>query len=244
MANKLLTNKAVPIIFSVLGAAGVIGCTVLTSIQTAKVCKALDKAKTEKGSELTKKEVVSTAASFYIPVAAADVATIGLIACSSALGYKQNMALVSGCAVMGNYINNYRINTATHVGVEEEAKINELSLAMTGYNYHCTGQIGNDRICRFVDSYSGNYVDSYERQMIDAFYHINRNFALSGRATMNQIYKFTGHPKIDNGDNVGFDCEEELYWVDVEFELIDATATPPVVRINYIYDPINLEEYM
>ena len=241
---KLKHSKAMPIIFAVLGAAGVIGSTVITTTQTAKACKALDKAKAKKGSELTKKEVVETAASFYIPVVVVDVATVGCIACSSVLSRKQNLALMSGCTAMGNYIRDYRTKTATLVGVEQEARINEAALQHTNCQCHYGDKtIAPDRNYRFVDTYSGQSVESTERNMIDAFYHINRNYCLKGTVSMNDIYEFTGMNAIDGGDDVGFDISSELYWIDVEFELVDEAANPPAVNINYIWGPEDLEQY-
>ena len=241
--RKILSNKAVPIIFTALGAVGVIGSTVVTAKQTSKACKALDKAKGDKGSELTKKEVVETAASFYIPVVVMDGLTIGCIACSGILSRQQNLALMSGCTAMGNYIRNYRTKTATLVGVEQEAEINKSALQHMEYNFHNNGAIAADRIYRFVDTYSGQTVDKTERQVIDAFYHINRNFVLRGTMTMNDIYEFLGMQPIPEGNDIGFDISSEMFWIDVEFELPDETVNPPVVKIDYVWGPEDLEQY-
>ena len=241
--RKILSNKAVPIIFTALGAVGVIGSTVVTAKQTSKACKALDKAKGDKGSELTKKEVVETAASFYIPVVVADGLTISCIACSGILSRQQNLALMSGCTAMGNYIRNYRTKTATLVSVEQEARINESALQHTSCSWHNTGAIVADRVYRFVDGYSGQTVDRTERQIIDAFYHINRNFVLKGTMSMNDIYEFLEMQPVSKGNDMGFDISSEIFWIDVEFELVDETANPPVVNINYIWGPEDLTRY-
>lgn len=240
---KILSNKTGPIIFAVLGAAGVIGSTVITAKQTAKACKALDKAKTEKGSDLTNKEVVETAASFYIPVVIVDGLTISCIAFSGILSRQQNLALMSGCTAMGNYIRNYRIKTATLVGVEQEARINDAALQHMDYNWCNTGDVRADSVYRFVDTYSGQTVDKTERQIIDAFYHINRNFVMRGTVSMNDIYKFLDMSPLPEGDSIGFDISSEMYWIDTEFELVDETANPPVVNINYIWGPEDLTQY-
>jgi hypothetical protein len=243
--RKLITNKAAPIIFTILGSIGVVGCTVLTSIQTAKACKKLDKAEAEKGSKLTKKEVVETAASFYIPVAVADAVTIGLIVSSEVLSYKQSASLIAGCTAMGNYIREYRTKTAMHVGTEEEARINESALAHIDCDYHYLGPVAQDRVYRFRfrDDPPDRYVDATERSMIDAFYHINRNFVLRGSVGMNEIYEFVGLPPLPEKEHDGFDIESETFWIDVGWEITDETTNPPTAVIDFAWEPVDLREY-
>ena len=51
--------------------------------------------------------------------------------------------------------------------------------------------------------------------MLQAEYHLNRNFALGGGfITLNDFYTFLGIEKIPEGDAIGWMVSDGLYWVD------------------------------
>ena len=51
--------------------------------------------------------------------------------------------------------------------------------------------------------------------MLQAEYHLNRNFAIrGGDGTVNEFYEFLGLAPIDGGDTIGWAVCDELRWVD------------------------------
>ncbi len=93
--TKVFFHKNSPFILTCLGAAGMIGTTVLAVKATPKAMLLLEDAKKEKGEELTKAEVIITAGPAYIPSAVMGVSAIICVFGANALNKKQSASLTS-----------------------------------------------------------------------------------------------------------------------------------------------------
>lgn len=66
----------------------------------------------------------------------------------------------------------------------------------------------------FYDEYSRRYFESSVSRVLQAEYHLNRNFVMSGYLPVNDFYEMLGLSAIDGGEYVGWNCDDGLYWID------------------------------
>ena len=87
-------------------------------------------------------------------------------------------------------------------------------------NFHPLGVVEPDRKVIFYEEVSGESIARYEREVMDAEYHLNRNFVLRGVASLNEFYAFLGLPETRYGDEVGWTVADGYSWIDFEHRLV------------------------
>lgn len=110
-------------ILACVAAAGTIVTTVLAVKATPKVTTILKKAEEDKGEELTKLEVIKTAAPAYIPAVISGAATIACIFGIDLLSRKQQASIMSAYALLESSYNEYRKKVAEIYGVDADEAI-------------------------------------------------------------------------------------------------------------------------
>ena len=96
----------------------------------------------------------------------------------------------------------------------------------------------------FYDRYSNRMFKSTFGQVLQAEYHLNRNFILMGSQTVNDFYEFLGLEPIPYGDDYSWDIESGLQWID--FDQMDEKFTDdgvPYYEIKMVFYPERLDEY-
>ena len=106
--SRLVLKKNGATILTCVGGVGVIATTVMAVKATPKALLLLEEAKKEKGEELTKVEVVKTAAPAYIPTAVMGVSTIACIFSANMLNKRHQAALTSAYALLNQSYKEYR----------------------------------------------------------------------------------------------------------------------------------------
>ena len=81
-------------------------------------------------------------------------------------------------------------------------------------NFHSLDDPGPDQKMLFYEEYSERYFERYEREIMDAEYHLNRNFVLCGYASLNDFYEFLGLEPTELGEEVGWTTDDGIQWVD------------------------------
>ena len=102
-----------------------------------------------------------------------------------------------------------------------------------------------DRYLRWYEPISGQWFYAYEREVMDAEYHFNRNYQLGcGTQTVNNLLYFLNLPDMgEEGYKNGWCAEDEIYWIDFEHdEQNDEDGVYYV--INTVFAPSNIEEYL
>lgn len=225
-------KKAAPTILTCVSAAGVVMTAVLTAKATPKALRCLEEAKTaknaENGEKLTRMETIGACWMTYAPAAIAGIATIGCIFSANALNKRQQAALVSAYALVSKSYNEYRQKVKEVYGAEAHRKVmaalaaeksrsphisSESLCCITSLDFEDSGE--EERL--FYDSISERYFQATISQVLQAEYHMNRNFALSGGfITLNNFYEFLGISPIPEGDTIGWMVSDGLYWVDFD----------------------------
>lgn len=84
-------------------------------------------------------------------------------------------------------------------------------------------QVCLDTDTLYHDSLTDKWFYSNNLNIVNSFYHFNRNYALGGEASIGMLYSFLGVELEEEWDRVGYG--EELYssgivWIDYRLELI------------------------
>lgn len=235
--TKLYLRHNSSTILTCIGAVGVIVTAVMAVKATPKALKLLEEAKEEKGEELTKLEVVKIAAPIYIPPVVVGTSTLLCLFGANVLNQKSQASLASAYALLDNYHKEYRNALIRLHGEEADIEVrNEMARAHCGC--HHIGIDVPDGKFIFYDEISGETITCYEREIMDAEYHINRNFTMRGYASLNEFYHFLGLPQTDFGEELGWSMSDGYSWIDFEHRLITQDdGGPDVYSIDMIFPP-------
>lgn len=227
-SGKYLKNHS-PTILNFIGAIGVIGTAVLAVKSTPKAIKRLERAKDEKGENLTKFEVVNVAGPVYVPTALVGVSTIVCILGANVLNKRQQASLVSAYALLEESYKEYRSSAKKVYGDDADEKIiaemaKEVYVAsQDGWELYNPANDKDSERFLFYDFYSQRYFNAPMGQVINAEYHINRNLQLRGEVSVNDFYEFLGLEPIEGGYTTGWALDEMLegglIWLDFENHL-------------------------
>lgn len=240
---NLYLKRSSPTILCCVAAVGVVGTAIASVKATPKAMKLLEEATDEKGEELSKAETIIAVAHLYIPAVAIGVGTIFCIFGANALNKRQQARLMSAYALLSNYHKEYRNKLIELHGKEADIDIRN-AMVREQCNYHQIDSDVPDGKVIFYDEISGESVVRYEREVIDAEYHFNRNFIMRGYAFLNELYEFLGMPPTEYGGTVGWSLASGIMWVDFEHRLIDNDGGgQPCYLIDMIFLPEILEEW-
>lgn len=228
-------NHKLNYVFAAVASGGVILTTILAVKETPKAIRLLEERQKEE-DELSKLEKVKTVIPTYIPAIASGLATVTLIFASVLSKSKAGVPVIEACAYLDQAYQKCK-------KLVKEQKAEEASYSPDKHKSFAEAL--------FYDFHSDRYFWRTMEEVIDAEYHLNRNFVLQGYATLNDFYLFLGLDPIESGDEIGWDIlsglEELGYkWIDFEHELVDESDdpdTPSYYKIIFPFPPhgLNLE---
>lgn len=223
-------QKATPTILTCIGAVGVVATAVLAVKATPKALEMV-RAGSRKNHDgnpyaATKMEVVKSCWKCYIPATITGAATIVCIFGANALNRRQQASLASAYALVSRSYTDYKRKVKELYGEGAHKKIMESLNAEKSKDMHISScgfvsdsslefEDANEEVRLFYDSFSDRYFQATISQVLQAEYHVNRNFALMGGfVPLNMFYEFLGiEPKQDLA-GFGWWVSDELYWVD------------------------------
>lgn len=222
---KLFLSRNASTILTIVGGFGVVGTAVLAATATPKAMAVVEEAKEEKGEELTTWETVKAAGPAYIPAIAAGAGTLICIFGANVLNKHNQAALTSAYALINESYNQYKgklkelygeeahNNIVDAIAIEKAEEMRVCNYNLTSY---CDLSIadGTSEQVLFYDEFANRYFQSTIEQVMNAEYHINRNFVLRGYVTLNEFYEFLGIEQTEYGSKVGWSVDDEMYWID------------------------------
>lgn len=241
-------------ILTCVGAIGVVLTAVSAVGATPKALKLLDKAKEEKGEDLTKLEVVATAGPAYIPPAVIGAATVTCIFGANALNKRQQAALASAYALIDTSYKEYRAKLKELYGEEADIQVRDAIVKekCSGEGAYAPGYESVDisgEVVTFYDEYRGTYFEATMAAVINAEYHFNRNLCLRGFAELNEFYDFLGLPPVTEGSALGW-CGWQLMdecgscWLDFDHRKVTMDDGMECYILEFSYPPsVDYEEY-
>lgn len=219
-----MKKKVAPILLSIVGAVGVLATAALAIKATPKAMDILK----EKEEKLATQEVIKATWKCYIPTAVSAVVTIGCIAGAGILSERQITAITGAYGVIQNTYKNYisevkkMFGEQTHkdilksIATERATQENitaETLFRITGLSF----EDAKEEEYLFYDQFGDRYFTSTISSVLQAEYHLNRNFCIGGCVTLNDFYELLGIEKTAEGDNLAwssFDCD--YYWLDFD----------------------------
>lgn len=250
-------RKHISTVLCVIATAGIAATAVLTAKATPKAMKLIEEAKKEK-EELSKAETVIAAAPAYIPAIVSGVMTAACIFGANALSIKQQASLMSAYGILHANYGKYTGKVKELFGIKthhdildaiavEKADENVYNYAPDAFGCGSTS-LGTDCIEEekrlFYDAYSDRYFEATMGRVLEAEYHLNRNYALGADVTINDFYLFLGIDKIDGGDDVGWSgYSGEIGWIDFDNYLSKLKDGKECMVISLVFEPMIFEEY-
>ena len=233
--NQLINKSVVrlkrgsPTVLTCLGVAGV-ATTVSAVMATPKAIEKIrkDSLINHDGDPCgySKTEAIRSAWVYYIPSTVIGVSTITCIVGANVLNRHQQASLSSAYALINKSYNEYKEKLKELYGEEAHQKIidsiakehcNDVYLSgqdICGCNSLDFDEHNPDENHLFYDEYSRRYFESSVSRVLQAEYHLNRNFVMSGHLPVNDFYEMLGLSAIDGGEYVGWNCDDGLYWID------------------------------
>lgn len=230
--NNLLRNTKIfwkrngSTILTCVGAVGVVATAVTSAKATPKALALLEIAKEEKGEDLTTIEKVKIAGPTYIPTILIGASTIACLFGANGLNKRDQAALMSAYALLDNSFKEYKAKLKELYGEEAHQNIiNSIAIEKAGDvhvhgSYLCSDcDLTADESCGdpvlFYDEYSNRYFEATIEQVINAEYHLNRNYILRGYCYLNELYEFLGLETTDYGSVLGWTpTDEGEYWIE------------------------------
>ena len=208
--SKVFLRKNASTILTCVGGAGVFATSVLAVKATPKAIVILEKAREEKGSELTKTETIKVAAPAYIPAVITGAATIACIFGANILNKRQQAALMSAYALLDNTYKEYQQKVNELYGEDADRTVKN-EIAKDHYKNDDSPN-GNEQL--FYDEFSQRYFTSTTEKVLRAEYEINRMLAESFGVFLNEFYELLGLEPVDYGDFLGWSTYElsECTW--------------------------------
>lgn len=234
-------KKNLPSVLAWVSAAGVAVTTGLAVRSTTKSLKKIQKAERRYGRTLTKSEIVKMAAPSFVSTFIAGGVTIACIFTGDRLHIKREMAIGSAYAVISQAYQEYRKEVA---GIND-SEVDKRALANIRQKETKEQKIPNpegDKLL-FFEEISGRYFESTMLDVVNAEYHFNRNFWLSGGyGNLNEFYDFLGLDRTPDGDVLGWSCcwggvFYGFTWVDFEHTLTILDDGLECYIISYPFPP-------
>ena len=224
--TQMFCKRNAGTILTTAGGVGVISTVVLAVKATPKAMKLLEDAKRNREEELTNWDVVRIAGPAYIPTAITGVATRACIFGANILNKRQQAALMSAYALVDTKFKEYKDKLKELHGEEMHQEIvNAIAVEKAGDVYvhseclctNCDLSIeendGEPKL--FYDEHSNRYFEATIEQVMQAEYHLNRNYTLRGYVYLNEFYEFLGIGTTDYGSVQGWAInDDEIYWID------------------------------
>lgn len=210
-SSMLFLKKNASTILTCAGGAGVIATSVMAVKATPKALSLLEKAKEEKGEDLTKVEKVKVAGPAYIPAVIMGVSTIACIFGANILNQRQQAALMSAYALLDNSYKDYRDKVEELYG---EGSNDEIKEEIAKDKYEENPHSVNDGKQLFYDDFSQRYFEATTEQVLRAEHELNRMLAVEYGVYLNEFYELLGIEPTDYGNYLGWSTGElvEACW--------------------------------
>ncbi len=241
--KKLYFKKNSSLILTCIGAVGVVATGITSALATSNYINKLKAEEKEKQRNLTKSEKVVLAIPNYIPPVAIGAGTIICMFSANTLSKQHQAAITSAYTLVNESFKEYRNKLIELHGEDADREIRD-AIARERCDYHCLDLDVPDEKVIFYEPISGESKECYEREIMDAEYHFNRNYVLRGYALLNELYLMLGFPETNYGETVGWEMCSGITWIDFEHRLVERDdGGKPIYSIDTVFAPEPLEEW-
>lgn len=247
--SVLFCKRNASTILTYAGGIGVVTTTVMAVKATPKAVALLEQAEEEKQEELTKTEKVIIAGPVYIPAILTGVATLTCIFGANVMNKRNQAALVSMYTLVDSSYKEYKhklkelYGEETHNNVVNAIMVEKAEDMRVSGAYFCSAcDLTADKSCGepilFYDEHSGRYFEATIEQVMNAEYHLNRNYILRGYSYLNEFYEFLGLEETDYGSVMGWaPTDDGQYWIEFNHRKAALTDGTEVYIIEMPFEP-------
>lgn len=249
--NKFYSSlkRGAPTIFTVLGIAGVVATGILSARAANKTRNELQMTDFDEPEEWSVSENFRRGWENYIPPIAVGAVTIICVASSDILNKRAQISLTSAYALLHTSYNDYQRKNKELYGDEAHRNIIDSLAAEKAEDVYMstTGIMSSSCLAfddrsdeekrLFYDSYAKRYFESTLSQVLEAEYHLNRDFTMSGDAVINNFYGLLGIEPIKDGDIIGWFLSDELCWIDFDHHKTVLDDGLEVYIIDFVFTP-------
>lgn len=234
-------------ILTCVGAAGVIATTVTAVKATPKALVLLEKAKEEKGEDLTKLETVKIAGPVYIPSVVLGVSTLACIFGANVLSRRGQASLMSAYALVDSSYKDYKKKVDELYGEEAGSQV-RAGIAKDKYEEQPVRTVEEGNRLYF-DFYSGRYFEASPTFVKTAEYEFNRKLMLDDCAYLNEWYYLLDLDPLEHGLDFGWStcANSDMYWqtwVDFHHEKVIMDDGLECIIISFNQEPYpDFEDY-
>lgn len=221
MKRTILNARCGSLLLTGISVAGVILAAVTSSLAAPKAVKLIEKRESEEGKPLQSVEKIKTVWRVYIPTAAVCLGTSVCIIGANRLDKRQINRINGAYIMLREAFTKYRKKATDLYGSDADSKI-RTEIARDIYNaedqWCITPSLGweNESSDKrlFYDSYGERYFETTFERVMEAEYHINRNYVLRGACELNEFYEMLGLPSLDKYEGMGWNTADGYYWID------------------------------
>lgn len=245
--SKLYLKRSSPTILTCVGAIGVVATAVMAVKATPKAVDLIraDSRRNHDGDPYayTKLEAVQSCWQSYIPAALIGLSTISCIFGANMLNKRNQASLVSAYALLNQSYRQYREAANSVYGEGADSKIKaqmakDTYVSADGYSVYSSDLDPESEKILCYDLHSQRYFISTMASVLNAQYHLNRNFSLRGDVSVNEFYEFLGIDKINCGDEIGWSMEDGIMWLDFENSHVEMDDGMVCCVISALCDPV------
>lgn len=223
MNAKLFFKRNVSTILTCIGGIGVVATAVVAVKDTPKAMQIIERAKEEKGEDLTTVEKIKVAGPAYIPAIAIGMSTLACIFGANALSKRSQASLVSAYALLDNSYKEYKKKVEELYGEGADARVKG-EIARDKYDE--TDVSREDKKQLFYDYFSERYFESTMEEVLKAEYELNRELHTKDYAYLNEFYDLLGLDGIQSGWDLGWSMGASLShywktWIDFRHEKVE-----------------------
>ena len=240
---------------TILGGIGMIGTAILAAKATPEAIKLIDKAREKKGEELTIVEKTVAVAPSYIPTVISGIATLCCIFGANTLNKRNQASLVSAYALLDRSYREYKGKLIELHGKEAHDEIMDSIALEHAEDRHleCCGLLkyntlnienNNEHPILFYDTFSKRYFEKKMSDVIQAEYHLNRNFVLNGgEINLNMFYDFLGLEQKPEYEHLIWIVTDYMSWIDFDHRKITLDDGLECILIEFDCEPMLFERY-
>lgn len=201
------------------------------------------------GVVLTKWETVKIAGPSYATVIGLGLATMACIISADMLNQKKQASLISAYALLDQSYKEYKNKVKEIYGEEAHNEIiNSIMIekaeeigvrgSYLGINFDLSLEKNDGESKIFYDGHSGRYFEATIEQVMNAEYHLNRNYILRGYSYLNEFYEFLGIEETDYGSVLGWAPNDDgMYWIDFNHRKLIMEDGLEVYIIEMSFEP-------
>lgn len=237
---KSILKRNLPTILNVLGVVGAGAVGVSAAVAQHKVDSDTLDYYEHNMANMRRKDLVKIYAKHYWPTALIFGATGACIIGSNKMSQKQYKELLGAYTALGAGFAGYRGAVIEKYGEETDEELCETASRAIMTDPSCVDlmQLDTpDEKLLYYEPISKTYFRAYERDLILAEYHLNRNFLLKGEVNVSELLYFLGIEPTEETDKYGWSLSCGLCWIDIYHWQQKKPGREPYYEIVYMFEP-------